>query len=498
MHGKENRVMVRSRLVFRGSLVVSGLALGLTGCAFEVGGEGEEVGQLDQPFVIAPSGVWAAGASGVTTIKFCSDPSLPSTATQKKRFMAAIARSWGSVAKIQINPSWSTCPTVPAGGSRVLVSNRPGTASASVGHNSSDNYIGIDMTAAVADLTPTAIHEFGHVLGIYHEQVRPDTPTWCTANDRGDTRSDPEGSVTVGAWDPLSIMNYCNDDWTNAILSDNDINGVRDYYGSRARRADQDGDGLADIAVFRPSTATWFVRNSRDAWFSTQYGIVGDKPAPADYDGDGRIDIAVFRPSLGKWWLRTTTSAWTNGLSYGQNGDVPVPADYNGDGKAEVAVFRPSSGTWYIRGGSTVAYGVNGDIPVPADYDGDGKADIAVFRPSNATWYLRTTSVSWWSAQYGVSTDTPVPRDYDGDGKVDIAVYRGSTGTWFIRNTLDSWRIVYSPSGDVPAPADYDGDGRADTTTFRPSTGTWYVYNSELPDAVIPYGVTGDVPVASM
>ena len=51
-----------------------------------------------------------------------------------------------------------------------------------------------------------------------------------------------------------------------------------------------------DIAVFRPSTGTWFVRTAAppSAW-----GIAGDIPVPGDYDGNGTTDIAVYRPSTG-------------------------------------------------------------------------------------------------------------------------------------------------------------------------------------------------------
>jgi hypothetical protein len=76
-------------------------------------------------------------------------------------------------------------------------------------------------------------------------------------------------------------------------------------------------------------------------------------------------DIAVWRPSNGTWYLRNIGN-----VQYGTNGDIPVPADYSGDGIADLAVWRPSDHHWHIRNIGNFEYGTDGDIMVPADYDG--------------------------------------------------------------------------------------------------------------------------------
>jgi hypothetical protein len=105
---------------------------------------------------------------------------------------------------------------------------------------------------------------------------------------------------------------------------------------------------------------------------TTTWGLGTDIAVPGDFDGDGRTDLAVYRPSSGTWYFLYAKNNFTTSASaaWGTSTDRPMVGDYDGDGKADLALF--SGGTWKIlfSGANyttsvSVGWGLASDVPLP-------------------------------------------------------------------------------------------------------------------------------------
>jgi uncharacterized delta-60 repeat protein len=263
---------------------------------------------------------------------------------------------------------------------------------------------------------------------------------------------------------------------------------------------DFDGDGKADIAVWRAGTnggASYFyvLQSSTNSFVPYQFGKAGDNPrVSGDYDGDGKADYAVYRPAAstsptdpcgannqggaatGGFYYHPSTSPNTVYLArcFGTSDALPIKGDFNGDGKLDFTVqLQDDAGNagYFINYSSTsvatidnvLVFGYNTDAVMPGDFDGDGKTDIAVLRPTGfsstdnykISVISATGTVLFSEFSYGYFSDFPAPGDYNGDGKADIAFYRQNTGTFYVHftglpETSANYQLRFGANSDLP------------------------------------------------
>jgi FG-GAP repeat len=74
----------------------------------------------------------------------------------------------------------------------------------------------------------------------------------------------------------------------------------------------------------------WVLRSSSNSttYFMYVWGLSADVPTPGDYDGDGMTDLAVYRPSTGTSFILSSSSQYTavTMVNWGGSGDVAVLA----------------------------------------------------------------------------------------------------------------------------------------------------------------------------
>ncbi|HEX2295438.1 MAG TPA: PASTA domain-containing protein [Actinomycetota bacterium] len=312
----------------------------------------------------------------------------------------------------------------------------------------------------------------------------------------GDSEEKEGGGKGGGADDPPAPVPP--PDWTKSVASN-----------------DFDGDGAADLALFRPGDATWRIRYSslrRRKVVAWDRHRGSDVPVPGDYDGDGKADFATWRPDDGTWYIRHAGGTEDVIVKLGKRDDIPVPADYDGDGTTDRAVFGAADGKWtiYPSGGDPGAVPDRtwgrldlGDLPTPGDYDGDGKADLAFYRTTSGHWKITFSGGGSADIPLGNARmqDIPVPADYDGDGRTDIAVWRPGSRRWRVRPSSGGQRMYVTwgrrDLGDTPVPGDYTADGTSDFGLWRESTATWRIRPADPDgkDRATRWGRRGDIPL---
>ena len=222
MHTSQRHSFIRNMFI-RSTFMVPATLIALAGCGMP---DEDAINDADSEHIVGPlyanSGRFWPGSPPVVPV--CWENPSASTATKRGWVQHAVQSQWGRYGRLNFT-GWGTCSTT-SPGIHVLITNEfaaTGDANGVSGYPWLDggkydangnltNGVHVDLNVACADyatnehcIRALALHEFGHAIGFYHEEERPEL-----TGDRCGNKSNyyNDKPLELGGYDLESVMSY--------------------------------------------------------------------------------------------------------------------------------------------------------------------------------------------------------------------------------------------------------------------------------------------------
>jgi hypothetical protein len=195
----------------------------------------------------------------------------------------------------------------------------------------------------------------------------------------------------------------------------------------------------SQITVFRPSNGSWWMKDlDSGASSSTSWGLSTDIPIVGNFFSESggaanqRDEIAIYRPSTQTFWVMNPRSGYyevhyrtvnTGNHCNTDCSNIQV-GDFLDTGYEQVAHFK--NGNWYVLdldngAEDLLSFSVSsGDIPVAGKYFDEGCTQLGVWTPSAQTFTVQDPQSSCSSGgtrdgqvEWGLSYGSSNPNDFD-------------------------------------------------------------------------------------
>ena len=385
----------------------------------------EEVAAEESAIYVSSGTVWQQ-----LSIPVCWDNDSAANATERGWVKSQIEATWEAVSRVDFT-GWGHCATQTAKGVHLYIQDvTPITAGA--GLQLDGKYKGVKLNFTFNNymkeycqqpanreicIRGTAVHEFGHVLSIAHEHLRPDKPAGCVADPGG-----PQGDYAVSTYDPDSVMNYCSTHWIDGVLSPGDIAGVRQVYGSTTFA------GNRKAGVTMPNGRTYFFNGGEYTRFQPGATIADSgypKAIASNWGGwppswTGGIDAAVNWGNGKAYFFRGGQYIRVNAANGVEQQPLPMVGNWKGWPPTwtsiDTVVNWGNGNVYFFRGSQYLRFSIPKDkvdqnpLPIAGNWPGlfTSNIDHSVTPGDGMTYFFKGTQVSTYHMADDLVVEGPV------------------------------------------------------------------------------------------